>query len=137
MYGVRQSDLFIRNLLLNEKNVLHNQNLHISRFFNDEKVDIGEGKEDIEARKVEIQEEKVDIETVVSEKGKNFSAKPMIHIRRLLGEFGFEEIFGRSAVMEVLKLKGSGASKLLANLARADIIEAVSGYGKGKYKFKK
>ncbi len=137
MYGVRQSDLFIRNLLLNEKNVLHNQNLHISRFFNDEKVDIGEGKEDIEARKVEIQEEKVDIETVVSEKGKNFSAKPMIHIRRLLGEFGFEEIFGRSAVMEVLKLKGSGASKLLANLARADIIEVVSGYGKGKYKFKK
>ena len=38
--------------------------------------------------------------------------------------------------MELLDLKGSGASKLLSNLVQADIIESVSGYGKGKYKFK-
>ena len=37
--------------------------------------------------------------------------------------------------MELLELKGSGASKLLSNLVQADIIEPVSGYGKGKYKF--
>ncbi len=36
----------------------------------------------------------------------------------------------------LLELKGSGASKLLSNLVQADIIEPVSGYGKGKYKFK-
>ena len=47
------------------------------------------------------------------------------------------EVFGRSAVMELLELKGSGASKLLSNLVKADIIEPVSGHGKGKYKFKK
>ena len=35
------------------------------------------------------------------------------------------------------ELKGSGASKLLSNLVQADIIEPVSGHGKGKYKFKK
>lgn len=29
---------------------------------------------------------------------------------------GFDEVFGRSAVMELLELKGSGASKLLSNL---------------------
>lgn len=40
-------------------------------------------------------------------------------------------------VMELLMLKGSRASKLLSNLAQADIIEAVSGYGKEKYRFKK
>ncbi len=40
-------------------------------------------------------------------------------------------------VMEILELKGSGASKLLSNLVQADIIEPVSGHGKGKYKFKK
>ena len=40
-------------------------------------------------------------------------------------------------VMELLELKASGASKLLYNLVKADIIEPVSGYGKGKYKFKK
>ena len=46
-------------------------------------------------------------------------------------------ISGRSAVMELLELKSSGASKLLSNLVQADIIEPVSGHGKGKYKFKK
>lgn len=39
--------------------------------------------------------------------------------------------------MELLELKGSGASQLLSNLVQADIIEPVSGHGKGKYKFKK
>ena len=56
-------EAFFRNLLLNEKNELHNRNLHISGILNEEKVDI--------------------------------------------------------------------------NLVQADIIEPVSGYGKGKYKFKK
>ena len=52
-------------------------------------------------------------------------------------KFGFDEVFGRSAVMEILELKGSGASKLLSNLVQTDIIEPVSGHGKGKYKFRK
>ena len=39
--------------------------------------------------------------------------------------------------MELLELKGAGASKLLSKLVQADIIEPVSGYGKGKYKFKR
>ena len=52
-------------------------------------------------------------------------------------KFGFDVVFGRSAVMELLGLKGSGASKLLSNLVQADIIEPVSGHGKGKYKFRK
>ena len=59
------------------------------------------------------------------------------HIHRLFEMFGFDGVFGRSAVMELLELKGSGASKLLSNLVRVGIIEPVSGYGKGKYKFKK
>lgn len=37
--------------------------------------------------------------------------------------------------MKLLELKGSGAAKLLSNLLQAGIIEPVSGYGKGKYKF--
>ena len=39
--------------------------------------------------------------------------------------------------MELLELKGSGALKLFSNLVQTDIIEPVSGHGKGKYKFKK
>ena len=143
-------EAFLRNLLLNEKNELHNRNLHISELLNEEKVDIGDRKVDIENEKVDIQDqkvdienekvdiqdEKVDIESVLSEKGSAFSVKTTVHIHRLFEKFGFDEVFGRSAVMEILELKGSGASKLLSNLVQADIIEPVSGYGKGKYKFK-
>ena len=122
-------EVFLRNLLLNEKNELHNRNLHISRLLNEEKVDIENGK-------VDIQDEEVDIESVLSEKSSDFSVKTTIHIHRLFERFGFDEVFGRSAVMEVLELKASGASKLLSNLVQADIIEPVFGHGKGKYKFK-
>ena len=93
----------------------------------------GNTKVDIENGKVDIQDKKVDIESVLSEKGSDFSVKTTIHIHRLFEKFGFDEVFGRSAVMELLGLKGSGASKLLSNLVQADIIEPVSGHGKGKY----
>ena len=116
-------EVFLRNLLLNEKNELHNRNIHISGLLNDTKVD--------------IQDKKVDIESVLSEKGRDFSVKTKVHIHRLFEEFGFDEVFGRSTVMELLELKGSGASKLLSKLVQADIIGPVSGHGKGKYKFKK
>ena len=130
-------EAFLRNLLLNEKNELHNRNLHISGLLNEEKVDIEDTKADIENAKVDIQDRKVDIERVFSEKGSDFSVKTTVHIHRLFEKFGFDEVFGRSAVMELLELKGSGASKLLSNLVQADIIEPVSGHGKGRYKFKK
>ena len=71
------------------------------------------------------------------QKGSDFSVKTTVHIHRLFEKFGFDEVFGRSAVMELLELKGSGASKLFSNLVQTDIIEPVSGHGKGKYKFKK
>ena len=115
-------EMFLGNLLLNEQNELKNRNLHISGLLNEEKVD--------------IQSEKVDIESMISAKDNEFSVKTMVHIHRLFDGFGFDGIFGRSAVMELLELKSSGASKLLSNLVQADIIEPVSGHGKGKYKFK-
>jgi len=116
-------EAFLRNLLLNEKNELHNRDLHIGETLNKEKVD--------------IQNKKVDILSVLAERGGSFSIKTTVHIHRLFEKFGFDEVFGRSVVMEILELKESGASKLLSNLMQADIIEPVSGHGKGKYKFKK
>ena len=130
-------EVFLRNLLLNEKNELQNRNLHISGLLNEEKVDIEDKKMDIENKKVDIQDVKVHIENVISQKGSNFSVKTTVHIQKLFEMFGFDGVFGRSAVMELLELKGSGASKFLSNLIQADIIEPVSGHGKGKYKFKK
>ena len=89
-------EVFLRNLLLNEQNELQNRNLHISGLLNEEKVDIE------------------------NEKGSAFSVKTTVHIHRLFGKFGFDGVFGRSAVMELLELKSSGASKFLSNLVQAD-----------------
>ena len=122
-------ETFLRNLLLNEKTELHNRALHVSGLFRSEKVDI-------QNEKVDIQNEKVDIQNISFKTNNNFSAKTMIYIYRLSAKFGFDNVFGRSDVTELLELKNSSASKLLSNLVQANIIEPVSGYGKGKYKFK-
>ena len=110
---------------------------HLRGLLNRGKVDIEDKKVDIENEKVDIQEKKVYVESLLSDKGSNFSVKTTVHIHRLFEKFGFDEVFGRSSVMDCIELKASGASKLLSNLVQADIIEPVSGYGKGKYKFKK
>lgn len=94
---------------MNARNNLHNRNLHVSGFSSDKKVDI---------------------ESALSEKGGDFSVKTTVHIHRMFDKFGFDEVFGRSAVMKLLELKSSGASKLLSNLVQADIIEPVSGLRK-------
>lgn len=86
---------------------------------------------------MDIEGAEVDIESVLSTKDSDFSVKTTVHIHRLFEKFGFDGVFGRSAVMELLELKSSGASKFLSNLVQADIIEPVSDHGKGKYKFNK
>ena len=165
-------EAFLRNLLLGERNELHNRNLHISGVMNtgkvdieDEKVDIGDEKVDIGDEKVDIGDEKVDIEDgkvdigdgkaevgcesgymggpnaeiekLFLEKGIAFSAKTTGHILRLFEVVGYDRIFNKAVVKELIGLKDSGASKFLSKLVHADIIGAVPGYGKGKYRFKK
>lgn len=121
-------EVFLRNLLLNEKNELHNRYLHISGLWKSRKVDIGK-------QKVDIQSSKVDIENILSDKAADFSGKTVDHIYRMFEKFGYDVIFGRSAVVELLGLQNSSVSKLLSKLAKAEIIESVSGHGKGKYRF--
>ena len=75
-------EVFFRSLRLNEENELYNRNLHISGLLNEEKVDIGN-------EKVDIQDRKVDIESVLSEKGSDFSVKTTVHIHRLKTSFQF------------------------------------------------
>ena len=68
-------ELFLRNMLLNEHNELHNRNMHISGLLKDTKVDIGTSKVDIGTQKMDIETSKVDIETRLAEKTLNFSTK--------------------------------------------------------------
>lgn len=128
-------EFFLRNLLLNEKNELHNRNLHISGLLTLKKEDIQNEKVDIQSKKMDIQGEKVDFEQLLLSKGRDFSSKTKYHILRMFSTFGFDEIFGRSAVVELLALQNSSVSILLSKLVQAGIIEPVSGHGKGKYRF--
>lgn len=68
-------------------------------------MDIGDEKVDIGGKKVDIGGKKVDIERVLSEKESDFSVKTKVHIHRLFEKFGFDEVFGRGAVMELFELK--------------------------------
>ena len=116
-------ELFLRNLLLNESNPLHNRTLHISGTFKEkEKPDIETTKPDIEALKPDIK--------------KSFQPKAASHILKLREAFPGQTIFGRSDVMKVIDIKTSRASDLLKEMAEHGIIEPVSGRGKGKYRFR-
>lgn len=130
-------EMFLRNLLLDEKNELKNRYLHVNWSFESQNVDIDNTKVDIDNTKVDINSQKGDIRNFLDKRIDNFSNKTCEHVYKLFYKFGFDEIFGRSAVMKLLGLKASSASKLLFKLSKADIIEPVKGHGKGKYKFKK
>lgn len=116
-------ELFLRNLLLNESNPLHNRTLHISGAFKEQE------KVNIDSKKANIGEEKANIEDV-------FTAKTASHIQVLQEALGLELAFGRSDVQRVLGLKPTRSSALLREMAEHGIIEPVSGYGKGKYRFR-
>ena len=112
---------FLKNLLLNEQNSLHNRTLYISGAFKGaEKANIGNKKANIETEKANIE--------------KAFTPKTASHVVRLLETFGFERIFGRSDFQKILNLKPTRCSELLQEMAEKGIIEPVSGYGKGKYR---
>lgn len=47
----------------------------------------------------------------------------------------FDGVFGRSDIMEITSISITAAGNLLNILKNAGLIEAVRGYGNGKYKF--
>ncbi len=54
---------------------------------------------------------------------------------KLFHEFGFDLAFARAEIMELAGVTSSPAGDLIKKLKEAGLIEAVSGQGKGKYKF--
>lgn len=116
-------DLFLRNLLLNENHPLHNRTLHIRGAFKEAgKVNIGDPKANIEKGKVNIES--------------SFTTKMASHVCKLLETFGFQTIFGRSDIQDVLGLKPTRSTALLKEMAEKGFIEPVAGHGKGKYRFR-
>ncbi len=116
-------EVFLRNLLLNEKHPLHNRTLHINGAFKaPKKVNIENQKANIDAKKSNIED--------------MFTPKTAAHVQELLGAFDSQTVFGRSNVQRVLGLKPTRSSALLREMAESGIIEPVSGHGKGKYRFR-
>ena len=124
-------ELFLRNLLLGERHELHNRYLHISKAI--QKQDIGDAKQDIGSEKQDI-DGAFPYGNVLKTAGA--SAKTADHVREMYAEYGFETIFGRNDVTELLGITASPASTLLRKLVDMGVTEAVCGLGKGKYRFK-
>lgn len=114
-------ELFLRNLLLNENNILSNRTMDISRKFK-------------ASQKLDIDDKKLDIEKTLKEFDNHLSTKTIINAITLFTQFK-DKIFGRSMVEEVTGLKSSQSSNLIKLLLNANIIEPVKGYSKGKYRF--
>ncbi len=102
---------------------LQNRTMHIRGEF--VKQDIGEKKQDIQAKKQ-------DIDRIL---GAGLPKKSASNAILLFERFGFEQIFSRPDVMEILSITPSPASELLRKLQAAGVIEPLSGMGKGKYRF--
>lgn len=126
-------ELFLRNLLLDEKNELHNRMMHISgRFketdFESAKADIGNTEADIESQKANIRNKLLAFSDMISEKTIN-------HTFELFSKCGKEEYFGRTIVEDITGLKSTRASELIKLLVDSEVIVPVTGHGKGKYRF--
>ena len=121
-------ELFLRNLLLDEKNELHNRSMHISGAFEKE-VDIESIKVDIESTKVDIRNKLLSFSNKISEKTVN-------HALEIFSKCGKDVYFGRMMVEDITGLKSSGASKLIKLLRDSKVIIPVAGHGKGKYRFR-
>ncbi|MFQ6841880.1 MAG: Fic family protein [Lachnospiraceae bacterium] len=126
-------ELFLRNLLLDEKNELHNRSMHISgRFketdFESAKADIGNTEADTESQKADIRNKLLAFSDIISEKTIN-------HTFELFSICGKEEYFGRTIVEDITGLKSTRASELIKLLVDSKVIVSVTGHGKGKYRF--
>lgn len=118
-------ELFLRNLLLDENNELHNRSMHISGLL----------KANIESEKADIEGGKANIQRFISNMDESVKNKTIEHIISLYEEYGKDKVFGRSAVEKTTGLKATRASEIIKLLLENKAIEAVKGHGKGKYKF--
>ena len=126
-------ELFLRNLLLDEKNELHNRSMHISGRFKE--TDFESAKADIENAEADIESQKADIRNKLLAFSDMISEKTINHTFELFSICGKEEYFGRTIVEDITGLKSTRASELIKLLVDSKVIVSVTGHGKGKYRF--
>ena len=126
-------ELFLRNLLLDEKNELHNRSMHISGRFKE--TDFESAKADIENTEADTESQKADIRNKLLAFSDMISEKTINHTFELFSICGKEEYFGRTIVEDITGLKSTRASELIKLLVDSKVIVSVTGHGKGKYRF--
>ena len=134
--GVREDlsflELFLRNLLMGEKNELKNRYMHIAwkeTTHSNNKRHIEQHIEQHIDPKGAIKQLEIILDTnVVSERTKS-------NILNLFNEFGYEKIFSRGDVIKSLGITEKPASTLVKRMYELGITEKMIGVGKGKYRF--
>ena len=134
--GVREDlsflELFLRNLLMGEKNELKNRYMHIAwkeTTHSNNKRHIERHIEQHIDPKGAIKQLEIILDTnAVSERTKS-------NILNLFNEFGYEKIFSRQDVIKSLGITEKPASTLVKRMYELGITEKMIGVGKGKYRF--
>lgn len=85
------------------------------------------------ATKVTIEAENVAIEVAIDRL--NASQTTIAKAKAVFSNMGIDGVFGRSDIAAITKDSVTAAGNLITKLKNADLIEPVSGFGKGKYKF--
>ena len=85
------------------------------------------------ATKITIEDENVAIEVAIDRL--NASQGTIAKAKAVFANMGVDGVFGRSDIAAITKDSVTAAGNLITKLKNADLIEPVSGFGKGKYKF--
>ena len=99
-----------------------------------EKVTIDAKKVSFEKKKVAIDEEKVAFEERLN--ATHFTKASKRKIISLFEIYGTQVIIGRSDIAKVTGDSLTAAGKIISKMKELGLLEAVSGHGKGKYRFK-
>lgn len=122
-------EVFLRNLLMGEKNELKNRYMHIRW----DKTTHSVKKQHIQQH---IQQHIAGEDSLLKILDqKEISSRMKKNIMKLYKAFGKEIVFGRSDVVEVLGITERPASTLLGKMYSLELTEKINGAGKGKYRF--
>lgn len=100
--------------------------------FLERKVDIPNENVDIELEKIDIQELKSIYFERLSAIGVNQPTMDKVDI--LLNKIKADQIFGRKDIVDILDISPTAATNFLGKIYKAEVVEAVKGKGKGKYR---
>ena len=98
-----------------------------------EKSGVSDENQLFDGQKPVVSSEKEMFETLLFELKSKKSTKETVI--KLFAQFGFDSVFARADIMKLAGITSTPAGELIKKLKEAELIEAVSGQGKGKYKF--